>query len=181
MRSQTDATLELEPAPRLERLESSLASLVLEQLLERTEVRVASRMLDGHVPALGVTIGAVERVALAPGLVVEGLSELATLAVSCFIDRGFLAVVRPNRRPVFVLPLPAIEPGLDEVTLMCRQLDEERLRKQVLEAAERFVAAAERRLARFGLAAEVRLTEGALIGEPACVNALLPAARWQPV
>jgi hypothetical protein len=162
---------------------STLASQVLELLLERTEVRVARRMLDGNVPALGVTLGASLDAPLPPGVLPELMHDLASLALASFVDRGFLAVVRPNRRPIFIHPLPVIEGAygeLDDVTVMCRQLDEERLRRHVIEAAERFVSAAERRLGRRGVSVEVRLTEGALVGEPACVNALLPAARWQP-
>ncbi len=157
--------------------------MVLEQLLERTEVRVASRSLDGNVPALGVAIGASVESGLAPGALPEVMNELAVLALAAFVDRGFLAVVRPNRRPIFVHPLPVLDPAveeIDEVTRLCRQIDEERLRRHVMECAERFVTAAERRFARRGITVEVRLTEGALVGEPGCVNALLPAARWQP-
>ncbi len=161
-----------------------LAEHVIELVLERTHARRPHRPLAPRTPAVSVTLTA-RAVDLGAGpLAMEALFEVAARAVSAFCDHGFLAVVRPGDGPTFLFPLPAGpeldgEP-LDEVVALCRQLDEEQARTSAVAIAGRFRAGLERAPVLRDLLLEVRLGEGAIVGAPARVGVLLPAAVWRP-
>jgi hypothetical protein len=138
-----------------------------------------------RTPAVSVTVTA-RAVDLGAGpLAMEALFEVAARAVSAFCDHGFLVVLRPGDGPTFLFPLPVVDQNdteeLDEVVLLCRQLDEEQARSRAVDVAERFRAGLERAPALRDLLVEVRLGEGTISGAPARVGSLLPAAVWHPV
>ncbi len=166
-----------------------LAQHVIELVLERANARRPHRPMAPRTPAVSVTVSA-RAVDLGAGpLAMEALFEVAARAVSAFCDHGFLVVLRPGDGPTFLFPLPVAERGeldeqgepLDEVALLCRQLDEEQARARAVDVAERFRAGLERAPALRDLLVEVRLGEGTITGAPARVSTLLPAAVWCPV
>jgi hypothetical protein len=167
-----------------------LAEHVIELVLERTHARRPHRPLAPRTSAVSVTVTA-RAVDLGAGpLAMEALFEVAARAVSAFCDHEFLVVVRPGDGPTFLFPLPVTAPEagteddggepLDEVVLLCRQLDEEQARTRAVDVAERFRAGLERAPALRDLLVEVRLGEGVIVGAPARVGLLLPAAVWHP-
>ncbi len=159
----------------------ALSELVIEQVLERADARIPVRTLAGPTPALSVTV-AVRAIDVGAGpRALETLHEIATLAIACFLDHGFLAVLRPSQGPTFLYPLPAPDPTLDEVAALCRQLDDEQLRARAVACAARFRAATERAPTMSDLLIEVRLGEGSIGGTPGFVGMLLPASSWLPV
>lgn len=179
-----EATLDdrLRPGP----LGPALAQHVIELVLERSDARRNERPLAVRTPAVAVTLTA-RAVDLGAGpLALEALFEVAHRAVAAFIDHGFLAVIRPGDGPTFLYPLPDLsadddgEP-LDEVVMLCRQLDEEQARARAVAIAESFRAGLERAPVLRDLLVEVRLGEGAILGAPARVGVLLPASTWRPV
>jgi hypothetical protein len=170
-----------------------LAQHVIELVLERSNARRPHRPMSPRTPAVSVTVTA-RAVDLGAGpLAMEALFEVAARAVSAFCDHGFLVVLRPGDGPTFLYPLPVTsfdtgdsqeltEPGsMDEVVMLCRQLDEEQARTRAVDIAERFRAGLERAPALRDLLVEVRLGEGTITGAPARVGMLLPAAVWRPV
>lgn len=163
-----------------------LSQHVVELVLERSETRRAQRPMSGRTPAVSVTVTA-RAVDLGAGpLAMEELFEVANRAVCEFVEHGFFVVVRPGVGPTFLFPLPVLsgddggEP-LDEVVLMCRQLDEDQARARAVAVAERFRAGIERAPALRDLLIEVRLGEGVIVGAPARVGTLLPASVWRTV
>ncbi len=160
-------------------LGSALNEALLEQLLERADARAPSRGLDGLLPAMALRIIARQADATLVRTA-DAMASIASVAISSFVDRGMLAVVRPNRWPTFVLPMPWVnEPDLDEVVVLCRQIDESQMRDWVMSWAERFQTAAARRLAGTGVKVQLRLAEGMIVNAPAVVGALLPASSWR--
>lgn len=166
-----------------------LAQHVIELVLERANARRPHRPMAPRTPAVSVTVSA-RAIDLGAGpLAMEALFEVAARAVSAFCDHEFLVVVRPGDGPTFLYPLPVADHDeldehgapLDEVVLLCRQLDEEQARARAVDIAERFRAGLERATALRDLLIEVRLGEGTITGAPARVSTLLPAAVWRPV
>lgn len=149
-----------------------LARHVVELVLERSESNRPVRPLHVRTPAVSVTVTACAVDVGAGPLAMEELFEVAFRAVSAFVDAGAFVLVRPNLGPVFLFPLPASsgEDGevLDEVTVMCRRLDEEQARARSMPALRDLVV-------------EVRLGEGIIAGAAARVGTLLPAAVWRAV
>jgi hypothetical protein len=138
-----------------------------------------------RTPAVAVTVTA-RAVDLGAGpLAMEALFEVGARAVSAFTEHGFLVVLRPGDGPTFLYPLPVTDRDdtdeVDEIVLMCRQLDEEQARSRAVDIAERFRAGLERAPALRDLLIEVRLGEGMIIGAAPRVGTLLPAAVWHPV
>ncbi len=165
-----------------------LAEHVIELVLERSHARRPHRPMAPRTPAVSVTVTA-RAVDLGAGpLAMEALFEVAARAVSAFCDHDFLAVLRPGDGPTFLFPLPVTTVDtlgkngeeLDEVVLLCRHLDEEQARTRAVDVAERFRAGLERAPALRDLLVEVRLGEGTIVGAPARVGILLPAAVWRP-
>jgi len=163
-----------------------LAQHVIEIVLERSGARRPLRPMPPRTPAVAVTVTA-RAVDLGAGpLALEALFEVAARAVAAFCDHGFLVVLRPGDGPTFLFPLPVTaedsdETGqLDEVVLLCRQLDEEQARSRAVDVAERFRAGLERAPALRDLLVEVRLGEGTITGAPTRVSTLLPASVWRP-
>jgi len=161
-----------------------LAQHVIELVLERPDARRPHRPMSGRTPAVSVTVTA-RAVDLGAGpLAMEELFEVAARAVAEFVDHGAFVVVRPGVGPTFLFPLPVLtgDDGeeLDEVVLLCRQLDEEQARSRAVAIAERFRAGIERAPALRDLLIEVRLGEGMILGAPARVATLLPASIWKP-
>ncbi|HUQ01233.1 MAG TPA: hypothetical protein VM261_02005 [Kofleriaceae bacterium] len=171
-----------------------LAQHVIELVLERAHARRPHRPMLPRTPAVSVTVTA-RAVDLGAGpLAMEALFEVAARSVSAFCDHGFLVVMRPGDGPTFLYPLPVTsfdtgdstdeltEPAaIDEVVLLCRQLDEEQARSRAVDIAERFRAGLERAPALRDLLVEVRLGEGTITGASRRVGTLLPAAVWRPV
>ena len=163
-----------------------LSQHVVELVLERSDARRAHRPMCGRTPAVSVTVTARAVDVGAGPLAMEELFEVANRAVCEFVDHGFFVVVRPGVGPTFLFPLPVLssddsgEP-LDEVVLMCRQLDEEQARARAVAVAERFRAGIERAPALRDLLIEVRLGEGVIVGAPVRVGTLLPASVWRAV
>ena len=157
----------------------TLSELVIEEVLERPDARRPVRSLGGPTPALAVTISA-RAIDLGAGpLAFEALHDVAHLAVTHFLDHGFMVVVRPSQGPTFLFPLPCPDDSLDEVAALCRVLDDEQLRARAVECAERFRAAIERSPTMRELLVDVRLSEGLIDGLPGVVGMLLPAAAWR--
>lgn len=162
-----------------------LAQHVIELVLERSQARRPHRPMSPRTPAVAVTVTA-RAVDLGAGpLAMEALFEVGARAVSAFCDHGFLVVLRPGDGPTFLYPLPVTSledtDEVDEVVLVCRHFDEEQARTRAVDVAERFRAGLERAPALRDLLVEVRLGEGTIVGAPARVGTLLPAAVWQPV
>lgn len=161
-------------------LASMLSAELVEVILERSDARRPTRSIGVWAPAMSISLR-VSSIDLGGRRgAAAAIPELAALAVSTFVDRGFCAVIEPGGGPVFVRLLPAQDPDTDEVTQLCRQLDEEQLRAEVLAIAERFRAAVERRTTLRELVVEVRLGEGAIVGAPEHIGALLAASMWRP-
>jgi hypothetical protein len=158
-----------------------LSAALIELVLERTDARKPVRTVAGPTPALSVTVS-VRAVDVGAGpLTTEALHQVAALAITHFLDQGFLAVVRPSQGPTFLFPLPSMDDALDEVAALCRQLDDERLRQRAVACAERFRVATERLAITRDLLIEVWLGEGSIAGAPGFVGLLLPASAWRAV
>lgn len=161
-------------------LGSMLSAELVELILERSDARRPSRSVGVWAPAVAVSLR-VSAIDLGTRRgAAAAIPDLAALVLATFVDGGFCAVVEPGGGPTFVRLLPATEPDSDEVTQMCRQLDEDQIRGQVLATAERFRAAVDRRPALRELVVEVRLGEGAIVGAPEHIGALLAASMWRP-
>jgi hypothetical protein len=158
-----------------------LNEALIEQLLERDDARTPSRCLEGILPAMALRIIVRQPEATlvrTPDPV--PLGDLAAIAIRSFTERGMLAVVRPSCWPTFVLPMPWVnEPDIDDVVVLCRQIDEGQMRDWVMDWASRFQTAAKRRLASTGLKVQLRLGEGMIVDPPHAVGALLPASSWR--
>lgn len=167
-----------------------LARHVVDQVLDRSDARRPVRPLDPLAPAVSVTVTA-RAVDLGAGpLALEELHEVAHRAVTAFVDQGAFVVVQHGQGPTFLFALPRIAGGadddgdggpVDEVTALCRRLDEEQARMRAVDLADRFRAGVERSPALRDLLVEVILGEGTIAGAPARVGTLLPAAVWRAV
>jgi len=158
----------------------TLSEMVIEQVLERSDARQPVRSIAGPTPAVSVTISA-RAIDLGAGpMALESLHDIAALAVAHFLDQGFLGVIRPSSGPTFLFPLPRPDDSLDEVSTLCRQLDDEQLRGRAVACAERFRAATERSPTMRELLVDVRLGEGMIDGGAGFVGLLLPASAWRP-
>jgi hypothetical protein len=171
-----------------------LAQHVIELVLERVNARRPYRPMLPRTPAVSVTVTA-RAVDLGAGpLAMEALFEVAARSVSAFCDHGFLVVMRPGDGPTFLYPLPVTSfdtgdstdeltypAAMDEVVMLCRQLDEEQARTRAVDIAERFRAGLERAPALRDLLVEVRLGEGTITSASPRVGMLLPASVWRPV
>lgn len=163
----------------------ALARHVVELVLDRADARRPVRPLASRTPAVAITVTA-RAVDLGAGpLAMEELFEVAHRAVTAFVEHGAFVVVQPGIGPTFLFTLPSCagEDGeaLDEVTAMCRRLDEEQARTRAVDLAERFRAGIERAPALRDLLVEVILGEGTITGIAGRTGTLLPAAVWRAV
>jgi hypothetical protein len=177
-----DQTLDdrLRPGP----LGPVLARHVVEMVLERPDGRRPVRPMDVRTPAVSVTVTACAVDVGAGPLAMEELFEVAHRAVAAFVEQGAFVVVKNGVGPIFLFALPSSSDDgelLDDVTRMCRALDEEQARARAVDIAERFRASIERAPALRDLLVEVRLGEGTIAGAPPRVGTLLPAAVWRAV
>ncbi|MCE9574856.1 MAG: hypothetical protein K8W52_17025 [Deltaproteobacteria bacterium] len=161
-------------------LGSMLSAELVELILERSDARRPSRSIGVWAPAMAVSVRVSAIDLGARRGAAAAIPDLAALVLTTFVDGGFCAIIEPGGGPIFVRLLPAVDPDADEVTTMCRQLDEDQIRAQVLAVAERFRAAVERRPGLRELVVEVRLGEGAIVGAPEHIGALLAASMWRP-
>ncbi len=161
-------------------LGSLLGAELVELILERSDARRPSRSVGVWAPAVAVSLRVAPIEVGTRRGAAAAIPDLAALVLTTFVDSGFCAVIEPGGGPIFVRLLPAADPDADDVTALCRQLDEDQIRAQVLTVAERFRAAVARRPALRELVVEVRLGEGAIVGAPEHIGALLAASMWRP-
>lgn len=174
------ASLRSDAGVRAGSLASVLSDLVMERLLEQSDIRTPVRTLVGPTRAVSVAL-AVHVIDVGAGpRSLDALHTIADLAISTLLDRTAFAVMRPGQGPTFLFPLPAADEAVDEVVALCRKLDEDQLRQQVARGVARFRAAIDHTAHTRDVLIDVQLGEGSIVGATGLVGMLLPSLSWRP-